>query len=83
MDLLEHSVRSIEELMGFPFPRRQLIFLFEEAPGGGAHKDTHVHIRQDEQVDARSFQGATLTVLVHEASHYYWKEQTIAALRSY
>ena len=75
MDLLEHSVRSIEELMGFPFPRRQLIFLFEEAPGGGAHKDTHVHIRQDEQVDARSFQGATLTVLVHEASHYYWKSR--------
>ena len=73
MDLLEHSVRSIEELMGFPFTRRQLIFLFEEAPGGGVHKDTHVHIRQDEQVDARAFQGAMLSLLVHEASHYYWK----------
>ena len=73
MDSLEHSVRAIEELMGFPFPRRQLIFLIVEAPGGGAHKDTHVHIRQDELVDDRAYQGATLTLIAHEASHYYWK----------
>ena len=34
MDFLEHSVRSIEEFMGRPFPRRQVIYLFVEAPGG-------------------------------------------------
>ncbi len=73
MDLLEHSVRSIEEVMGFPFPRRQLIFLFVEARGGAMHLDTHVQMRQDEQVDDRSFQGDTLTTLAHETSHYYWK----------
>ena len=30
MDLLERSVRNIEEFMGAPFPRQQLIFFFEE-----------------------------------------------------
>ncbi len=73
MNYLEHSVRVIEELMGFPFPRRQLIFLYVEAPGGGAHKDTHVHLRQDEFVDSRAYVGATFTLVAHEASHYYWK----------
>ena len=73
MDLFEISIRAIEELMGFPFPRRQLIFLFAEAPGGGVHKGTHVHIRQDEHIEPRAARGARLWLLAHEASHYYWK----------
>ncbi len=75
MNQLEHSVRAIEEFMGFPFPRRQLIFLVVEAPGGGAHKDTHVHVRQDEHIDDMSHQGATMTLLAHESSHYLWKSK--------
>ena len=69
MDFLEQSVRSIEEFMGLPFPRRQAIYLFVEAPGGGIHNGTHVQIRSDEQTSNREWM---LTLLAHESSHYYW-----------
>ena len=75
MDLLEHSVRSIEEFMGLPFPRRQVIYLFVAAPGGGKNLSTHVQIRVDEQLfsSERVRAGAMLSLLAHEASHYYWR----------
>ncbi len=70
MEFLEHSVRSIKEFMGLPFPLRQVIYLFVEAPGGGINLDTHVQIRADEQVTS----GESMFDLVaHETSHYYWK----------
>ena len=65
MDLLEHSVRSLEEFMGFPFPRRQVIVLFAAAPGGGALLPGHVQIRVRE--------GLSHDTLVHELSHIYWQ----------
>ena len=65
MDLLEHSVRSLEEFMGFPFPRRQVIVLFAAAPGGGALLPGHVQIRANENRSHR--------ILVHELSHIYWQ----------
>ena len=69
MDSLEYSVRGIEEFMGLPFPRRQVIYLFVQGPGGAIHLDTHVQIRADEQ----AINGETmLELLAHEASHYYW-----------
>ena len=70
MDFLEHSVRSIEEFMGLPFPRQQVIYLFAEAPGGGIHHDTHVSIRADEQVTSAE---SMFDIVAHEASHYYWQ----------
>ena len=75
MDLIEHSVRSIEEFMGLPFPRRQVIYLFVAAPGGGKNHSTHVQIRGDEQVRSseRVRAGAMLSVLAHETSHHYWR----------
>ena len=75
MDLIEQSVRSIEEFMGLPFPRRQVIYLFATAPGGGKNFGTHVHIRPDEQVwsSERVRAGAMLSLLAHETSHHYWR----------
>ena len=69
MDLLEHAVRSIEEFMGLPFPRRQVIYSFQKALGGGKNLGTHVSIGGDEQVLSRE---RILSVVAHEASHYYW-----------
>ena len=75
MDLIEHSVRSIEEFMGLPFPRRQVIYLFVAAPGGGKNHSTHVQIRRDEQIRSseRVRAGAMLSLLAHETSHHYWR----------
>ena len=72
MDVLEHSVRSIEGFMGIPFPRRQVIYLFEEASLGGPagrNSDTHVSILRDEQAVSVEFMPI---LLAHEAGHYYW-----------
>ena len=76
MDLLEQSVRSIEEFMGLPFPRRQGDLTCSlPAPGGGINFSTHVHIRADEQVTSsdRVRAGAMLSLLAHETSHHYWR----------
>ena len=74
MDFLEHSVRSIEEFMGLPFPQRQVIYLFVEAPGGGVNLDTHVQIRAGEQVTSGE---SMFNLVAHLASHYYWGELPI------
>ena len=71
MDFLEHSVRSIEEFMGLPFPRRHVIYLFAQAAGGGSYFGTHVGIWVNEQNQSRE---SMLTLLSHEAGHYYWEE---------
>ena len=36
MDSLERAVRSIEEFIGLPFPRRHAVYLFEEGGSGGS-----------------------------------------------
>ena len=64
MDNLERAVGGIEEFMGYPFPQRQVIYLFASAPGGGVNRDSHVHIRADEQ--------RAKGIMVHEAAHWYW-----------
>ncbi len=73
MDLLEHSVRSIEEFMGLPFPQRQVIYAFVDDPEGpvsGRNSRTHVGVFIDEQ----QMSGGIL--LAHEAAHYYWSTAT-------
>ena len=70
MDFMEHSVRNIEEFMGLPFPRRQVVYLFVDAPGGGINLDTHVQIRASEQVTSGE---SMFNLIAHETSHYYWK----------
>ena len=72
MDLLEHSVRTIEEFMGYPFPRRQVIYLLARAPGeyGGEHFGTHVAIALNEQALSSEW---ILKLIAHEAGHYYWR----------
>ena len=72
MDSLEHSVRSIEEFMGFPFPQSQVIYAFEENSDkpAGINYATHVTIAMDEESLTPE---SLLEVITHEASHYYWR----------
>ncbi len=71
MDSLEHSVRSIEEFMGFPFPQRHVIYLLAQIPekASGANFGTHVSITSYEQAQSREWM---LRLFAHEAGHNYW-----------
>ena len=71
MDSLDHSVRAIEEFMGYPFPQRQVIFLLAQVPeeSGGFNFGTHVSISADEQAQTEEWM---LKLFAHEAGHYYW-----------
>ena len=72
MESLEHAVRSMEEFMGLPFPRRHVIYLFEEKSwvGGGTNLGNHAILRIDELAVSREFLAY---LLAHETSHYYWR----------
>lgn len=82
MDGLEHSVHSIEEFMGYSFPRRQVIYFIDDRViGWGNVQDTHVTIGADELGRNMFWRGGfpqtnrewILETIAHEASHYYWK----------
>ena len=77
MDLLEHSVRSIEEFMGAPFPTNYIVALFEEATAestaAGTYFGTHIAMLPRYDVDDGSHEANFLPSLTaHEVAHYYW-----------
>ena len=76
MDLLEHSVRASEELMGRPFPTRYVGLLYEEAVRGayaGTNFGTHIAILPKYDVDDGSHEAeSALGNIAHEVAHYYW-----------
>ena len=81
MDLLERAVRGIEDFTGFPFPQRQVIYLFVDADNYepfAADRGTHVEVfSQNPFVNGQSLrrgstQEAWLRLLAREASRYYW-----------
>ena len=76
MDLLEHSVRGVERLMGLPLPTNFVGLLYENAVSGpvaGTNFGTHVAILPEYDVDDGSreaeFAGSHVA---HEVAHYYW-----------
>ncbi len=78
MDLLEHSVRGIEEFMGTSFPTNYIAALFaEEAVSEGAagtHFGTHIAMLPKYDVDDGSQLANFLPSLTaHEVAHYYWR----------
>ena len=78
MDLLEHSVRNIEEFMGAPFPTNHVAVLFEEATSrdtaAGTHFGTHIAMLPEYDVDDGSHEANFLPSLTaHEVAHYYWR----------
>lgn len=79
MDVLEHSVRSIEEFMGAPLPSNYVGLLFGEAvpeKAGGAHFGTHIAALPEYGVSDGSRQAEDAGHLIaHEVAHYYWNSR--------
>ncbi len=76
MDLLEHSVRGIEEYVGSPLPTKYIGLLYESAVTGsfaGINFGTHIAIlsKYDVDDDSREAEFAG-SVIAHEVAHYYW-----------
>ena len=76
MDLLEHSVRTIEDFLGVPFPQKYVALLFEDAVSSsadGTNFGTHMAILPRYDVDDGSHEAdASGRIIAHEVAHYYW-----------
>ena len=79
MDLLEHSVRTIEEFMGEEFPVRFIGILFKDAVNAaegaaGTNFGNVIAQRAKYDVDDDSPEANFLPELTaHEIAHYYWR----------
>ena len=78
MDLLEHSVRGIEEFMGTSFPTNYIAALFAEEAvregAAGVNFGTHMAMLPEFDVDDGSQLANILPSLTtHEVAHYYWR----------
>ena len=73
MRKLEMAVHSIEEFMGVPFPRKQVILFIDEITEQvglrGINYGTHVSIPISE---AQKEEYEVLILIAHETGHYYW-----------
>ena len=76
MELLEHSVRTSEELIGKPLPTRFVGLLYEDAVSGGfagTNFGTHVAVLPKYDVDDGSYEAEFAPhSIAHEVAHYYW-----------
>ena len=78
MDLLEHSVNSVEKFMGVPLPTSHIALLFGTAvlgySGGtnyGAYFVMLPEYDADDNSDAADYAGH---LMAHEVTHYYWRD---------
>ena len=76
MDLLEYSVRGIEEYMGSPLPTKYVGLLYENAVSGssaGTNFGTHIGILPKYDIDDGSHEAQSFgSTIAHEVAHYYW-----------
>ena len=76
MDLLEHSLRGVEEFMGEPLPTNYVGLLFADAVTGdaaGTNFGTHIAILPKYDVADGSFEAEIAgSTIAHEVAHYYW-----------
>ena len=76
MNLLEHSVRTVEELMGEPLPNRHVAILYEDAVIGsfdGMNFGTHIALLSERAAEADYVEDSSDTGgIAHEVAHYYW-----------
>ena len=76
MDVLEHSVRTVEELLQVPLPTRYVGVLFGDVveQGAPAHNfTTHIGMLARHDVDQDHYTADYSAILMtHEVAHYYW-----------
>ena len=77
MDLLEHSVRTIEEFMAAPLPTNYVALIYEDATrsgtGGGNNFGTHMTMALLYDVDSGRYADSNAYIIGHEVAHYYWR----------
>ena len=76
MDLLEHSVRTLEEYIAAPLPINYIALIYEDATrsgtGGGNNFGTHMTMALRYDVDAGRDARYNAHTIGHEVAHYYW-----------
>ena len=76
MDLLEYSVRALEEIMDRPLPTHYVGLLYGEAVNDGSagtNFGTHIAILAEYDVDDGSHDAEEgQRTITHEVAHYYW-----------
>ena len=76
MDLLERTVRGVEQFMGTPLPTNYVGLLYGNAVSGsfaGTNFGTHVAILSKYDVDDGSHEAQFAgSAIAHEVAHYYW-----------
>ena len=79
MDLLETAVRTVEDFMSVPFPRQQVVYLFEDAmQPGGSGDNFYTFMVSQPYFDGYNYNPEwTLPHIAHEVSHYYWMGRDI------
>ena len=78
MEILEDSVRNIEDFMGEPFPQRYVALLFEglsEDFTEGINDGTYMAILVDYDANQVSdeLDSSPGMIIAHEVAHYYWR----------
>ena len=76
MDLLEHSIRTAEQLMDKSLPTNYVGLLFADTVpqwAAGLYSGTHITVLPKYDVDDGSRTAATAAgIIAHEVAHYYW-----------
>ena len=76
IELLEKSVRIIEEFMGVPFPQTRVDYLFHSGAVPPSYGGTNyrTHIGSLPYVDSAGYDAEdALLHIAHEVAHYYWR----------
>ena len=78
MDLLEHSVNSVEKFMGVTLPTNHIALLFGTAvlgySGGTNYGAYFVMLPKYDDDDDSEVSDYTGHLMAHEVAHYYWRD---------
>ena len=81
MDVLEHSVRTVEKLLQVPLPTRYVGVLFGDVVQQGApaqNFSTHIGMLARYDVDQDHYTADYSAILLaHEVAHYYWVDNAL------
>ena len=76
IDYLEHSVRTLEAIMGTPLPTEYVAVFFTDAIPehvGGKFFHTHIGAKPHYDLVGTTRWKRTPFVIAHEVAHYYWR----------
>ena len=75
MDLLEHSVRALEEFIAEPLPTNYIALLFDDATTyelGGNNFGTHMSMSLLFDIEGGPLEKYAGSTIAHEVAHYYF-----------